>query len=73
MILVGFLSYAAISLSKALKNLTSILDKINDVVEDADELKNFIKSGVLNLINMFLKKKQPAKRAADSKGGDNDE
>jgi hypothetical protein len=73
LILVGFLCYAAFSFSKGLKDITSILDKIDDVVKDADELKNFIKSGVLNLINMFLKKKQSAKRAADSKGGEKDD
>lgn len=56
LILVGFLSYAAFSLSKTLKKLTSILVKVDDVATDADELKNFIKSGILYVKDMFVKK-----------------
>jgi hypothetical protein len=56
LILVGFLSYAAFSLSKSLKKLTSILVKVDDVAKDADELKNFLKNGILYLKNMFIKK-----------------
>lgn len=56
LILVGFLSYAAFSLSRSLKNLTSILAKVDDVAKDAEELKNYIKQGILYLKNLFVKK-----------------
>ncbi len=56
LILVGFLSYAAFSLSKTLKELTSILEKVDDITKDVDELKNIIKNGIQYLMNMFLKK-----------------
>jgi hypothetical protein len=56
LILVGFLSYAAFSLSKTLKKLTSILVKVDDVAKDADDLKNYVKQGILYLMNMFVKK-----------------
>ena len=56
LILVGFLSYAAFNLSKALKKTTSILTKVDDVAKDVDDLKNGIKSGILTLISMFIKK-----------------
>ena len=56
MILVGFLSYAAFSLSHTLKELTSILEKVDDIAKDADELRKIIENGVLYLKNMFVKK-----------------
>lgn len=56
LILVGFLSYAAFSLSRSLKELTSILIKIDDIAKDAEELKNYIKQGILYLKNLFIKK-----------------
>ncbi|MGA3292193.1 MAG: hypothetical protein ABSC49_03570 [Candidatus Microgenomates bacterium] len=56
LILVGFLSYAAFSLSKTLKRLNSILIKVDDVASDAEELKNFLKSGIIYLKDMFVKK-----------------
>jgi hypothetical protein len=56
LILVGFLSYAAFSLSRSLKELTSILVKINDIAKDAEELKNYIKQGILYLKDLFTKK-----------------
>lgn len=56
LILVGFLSWAAFSLSKTLKKLTSILEKADDLAKDADDLKNYAKSGILYLVNMFVKK-----------------
>jgi hypothetical protein len=56
LILVGFLSYAAFSLSRSLKNLTSILSKVDDVAKDAEELKNYIKQGILYLKNLIVKK-----------------
>lgn len=54
--MVGFLSYAAFSLSKTLKRLNSILIKVDDVASDAEELKNFLKSGIIYLKDMFVKK-----------------
>jgi hypothetical protein len=56
LVLVGFLSYAALNLSQTLKELTSILVKVDDIAKDADDLKNNIKLGILNLMSMFLKK-----------------
>ena len=70
LVLVGFISYAAFNLSQTLKKLTSILVKVDDVVKDADDLKNFVKSGILNLISMFVKKGPPANRASGPEGGD---
>ena len=55
LILVGFLSWAAFSLSRTLKKLTSILEKADDLAKDADDLKNYTKSGILYLVNMFVK------------------
>ncbi|MEK7470656.1 MAG: hypothetical protein AAB622_01490 [Patescibacteria group bacterium] len=56
LILVGFLSYAAYNLSITLKELTSILTKVDDIAKDAEDLKNYIKNGIQFLINMFVKK-----------------
>lgn len=56
LVLVGFLSYAAFSLSKTLKRLTSILEKADALAKDADELRDFIKTGILYLKNMIFKK-----------------
>ena len=56
LILVGFLSYAAFTLSQTLKKSTSILEKVDDLVRDAEELKNFIKNGILYLKNVLAKK-----------------
>jgi hypothetical protein len=56
LILVGFLSYAALNLSKALKEITSILIKVDDFAKDAEELKNFIKYGLTKLKELFEKK-----------------
>ncbi|MCX6705741.1 MAG: DUF948 domain-containing protein [Candidatus Woesebacteria bacterium] len=54
--LVGFVSYAAYNLSRTLKELTSILEKIDDITKDVDELKNHIKNGILYLKNMLVRK-----------------
>lgn len=56
LILVGFVSYAAYNLSRTLKELTSILEKIDDITKDVDELKNHIKNGILYLKNMLVRK-----------------
>ena len=68
LILVGFLSYAAFSLSRSLKNLTSILAKVDDVAKDAEELKNYIKQGILYLKNLFVNKKMIIKKGGDKDG-----
>lgn len=52
----GFVSYAAFNLSKTLKKLTSILEKVDDITKDVDELKNFIKYGILALKSMLVRK-----------------
>jgi hypothetical protein len=56
LVLVGFLSYTAFTLSKTLKNLTSIFEKVDDITEDVDKLKNIFKSGIVYLMNIFSKK-----------------
>ena len=72
LVLVGFLSYAALSLSKTLKRLTSILVKVDDVAADAEEFKNFIKYGILYLKDAIFEKRPPAHRASGPEGGDKD-
>ena len=56
LVLVGFVSYVAFTLSKTLKELSSILIKVDDVAKDAEEIKNFIKNGIVYLKDMFVKK-----------------
>lgn len=56
LILVGFLSYAAYNLSLTLKELTPILKKLGDLTKDIDNLKNYAKTGILFLTNLFTKK-----------------
>ena len=56
LVLVGFLSYAAFNLSKTLKELTSILVKIDDITKDVEDLKNLIKDGIIYLRNMIFKR-----------------
>ncbi|HKB88581.1 MAG TPA: DUF948 domain-containing protein [Patescibacteria group bacterium] len=56
LILVGFASHALYSLSKTLNKLTSILNKVDDIASDAEDVKNGIKSGILYLMKMFVKK-----------------
>jgi hypothetical protein len=70
LILVGFLSWAAFSLSKTLKRLTSILEKADDLAKDADDLKNYAKSGIMYLVNLVIGKRPPARRAYGPDGGD---
>lgn len=56
LVLVGFLSYAAYNLSQTLKESTSILKKVDNIAKDAEELKNFIKNGIIYLKDMIFKK-----------------
>lgn len=56
LILVGFLSYAAFNLSQTFRKSTSILKKVDDIAEDAEELKNFLKQGTIYLKDIFFKK-----------------
>ena len=56
LVLVGFVSYAAFNLSKTLKELTLILERIDDMTKDVDELENYIKHGVLYIKSFFTKK-----------------
>jgi len=58
LVLVGFVSYSAFSLSQTLKRLTSILEKIDDITKDIDDVKNLIKGGVMALTSVFLNKSQ---------------
>lgn len=70
LILVGFISYAALSLSETLKRSTSILIKIDDLAQDADNLKNMIKNGVLGLLSMFSGKANSPTGSTARRGGD---
>lgn len=56
LILVGFLSYSSYNLSKSLKQLTSILTKVDGIATDVESLKDIIKNGILYLVSMFSKK-----------------
>ncbi len=56
LVLVGFVSYSAFNLSNTLKELTSILEKVDAIAKDAEELKDFIKKGIIYLKDMFVKK-----------------
>lgn len=56
LVLVVFLSYAALNLSQTLKRLTSILVKVDDITKDFGDLKDFIKSGIFYLKDLFTKK-----------------
>ena len=57
LILVGFVSYAAYNLSLTLKELTSILTKVDDIAQDAEDLKNYIKKGIMSFLNLFVARK----------------
>lgn len=56
LILVGFVSYAAFNLSRTLKELTSILARVDDITKDVEEFKNYIKQGIFYLKSLFTKK-----------------
>lgn len=56
LVLVGFVSYTVFTLSVTLKELTSILVKVNDIAKDANELKNIIKSGIVYLKSLVFRK-----------------
>lgn len=56
LILAGFVSYTFFSASKAIQELTSILEKVDDIARDADELKNIIKGGIFYLKKLVFRK-----------------
>lgn len=56
LVLVGFISYAALNLSKTLQELTSILTKVDSITKDVESLKDVIKNGIFYLTSMFSKK-----------------
>ena len=56
LILVGFISYAFYNFSNSLKEVTSILTKVDDITKDVESLKDVIKNGILYLVSMFSKK-----------------
>lgn len=62
LILVGFCSYSFYNLSKSLKEVTSILTKVDDITKDVESLKDLIKSGLLYLVSMFSNKKGVIKK-----------
>ncbi len=56
LILVGFLSYAAFTLSRTLNKFTSILTKADSLAKDVEDFKNFIKQGISYLTGLVVKK-----------------
>jgi len=62
LILVGFSSYSFYNLSKSIKEVTSILTKVDDITKDVESLKDIIKSGILYLVSMFGSKKAVIKK-----------
>ncbi|MFZ3301364.1 MAG: DUF948 domain-containing protein [Microgenomates group bacterium] len=57
-VLVGFISFAFYNLSKSLKEVTSILSKVDSITKDVESLKDIIKSGITYLVSMFSNKKE---------------
>ena len=57
-VLVGFVSFAFYNLSKSLKEVTSILSKVDSITKDVESLKDIIKSGITYLVSMFSNKKE---------------
>jgi hypothetical protein len=57
LILVGFISYTFYNFSNSLKEVTSILTKVDDITKDVESLKEIIKNGILYLLSMFSNKK----------------
>jgi hypothetical protein len=73
LVLVGFLSYAAFNLSKTLKELTLILERIDDMTKDVDDLENYIKHGVLYFKSLFSKKGRRSEGSSGPEGGVNND
>lgn len=57
-ILVGFFAYALYYLAQALKSLKQVLENTEDITNDVTMLKNGLKLGILNFLNIFLKKRR---------------
>lgn len=62
LILVGFVSYAAYRLAESFKKFTQILQNVEgiseDISKDVDKLVTGIKSWLLNLVRIFIKKRR---------------
>ncbi len=58
LILVGFFAYALYYLAQALKSLKHVLENTEDITNDVNMLKNGVKLGILNFLNIFLKKRR---------------
>lgn len=62
LILVGFVSFASYRLAQSLKKITQILQNAEnlseDISDDLEKLKSGVKLGVLNLLQIFLKKRR---------------
>ena len=56
LILVGFASHSFYNLSRAIKESTSILTKVDDITKDVNDLKNLIKHGISYLMSVFTQK-----------------
>jgi hypothetical protein len=59
-------------MSKSVKRLTSILEKVDNLAKDADELRSFVKYGIIYLKNIIFGKRAPANKARGPEGGDKD-
>lgn len=57
-ILVGFFAYTLYYLAQALKSLKHVLENTEDITRDVSMLKNGVKLGILNFLNIFLKKRR---------------
>lgn len=55
LILVGFASHAFYSLAKTLKEITLILEKVDNIVRGIEDLKNAVQVGISSLKSMFSK------------------
>lgn len=62
LILVGFVSLAAYRLAQSFKKITLILQNAEnlseDISNDLEKLKSGVKLGILNLLQIFLKKRR---------------
>jgi hypothetical protein len=54
LVFVGFTSFALYRLGLALETLNRVLREVEDITRDIEAAKNFLKVGLLGIINRFL-------------------
>jgi hypothetical protein len=54
LIFVGFISFALYRLGIALETLNRVLREVEDIARDIGSVKNFLKVGLLGIINRLL-------------------